>query len=294
MAEQPDPFDRAVVITGVSTGIGWGAAKVLIAHGHHVFGSVRKQADADRLKKEFAADFTPLLFDVTDPEAVAKAERTVRKALDGRRLSGLVNNAGIAVPGPILEMPLDDFRKALEVNIVGVVAMSQAFGPLLGSDEGLRGSPGRIVNIGSIGGRHAFPFNAPYHVTKYGLEGLTESMRRELTMFGIDCILVAPGTVKTAIWDKAQDLDFSRYEGTRYEAPMRYMQRASGHLGENGVPSEAMGEVIRRALTDPRPKTRYVSTNDPLVNFALNHFPKRLMDRIVARRVGIGPGAGSE
>jgi NADP-dependent 3-hydroxy acid dehydrogenase YdfG len=164
---------RGVVITGTSTGIGWGAAKVLIANGFRVFGSVRKRADADRLKAEFGQSYVPLLFDVTDAGAVKAAAAEVRATLAGETLAGLVNNAGVAVAGPLLELPVEEFRRQIEINLVGVVIVTQAFAPLLGTDRGLKGNPGRIVNIGSVGGRIGNPFLAPYVASKFTLEGLS-------------------------------------------------------------------------------------------------------------------------
>src|SRR5258708_5817725 len=123
---------RSVVITGTSTGIGWGAAKILLAKGFRVFGSVRKPADAQRLSAEFGGNFVPLLFDVTDEAAVYAAAGQVRAALAGETLAGLVNNAGVAVPGPLLELPIEDFRRQIEINLIGVVTVTQAFAPLLG------------------------------------------------------------------------------------------------------------------------------------------------------------------
>ena len=138
---------KSVVITGTSTGIGWATAKLLLDRGFRVFGSVRKQADADRLGGEFGANFTPLLFDVTDEAAVLAAAREVRGALGGETLAGLVNNAGIAVAGPVLELAADEFRRQMDVNVIGPIIATQAFGPLLGSDPSLKGPKGRIVMI---------------------------------------------------------------------------------------------------------------------------------------------------
>lgn len=138
---------RSVVVTGASTGIGWATAKLLLARGFRVFGSVRKAADAERLQKEFGANFTPLLFDVTDEAAVLAAAREVRAALNGETLAGLVNNAGIAVAGPVLELAADEFRHQMDVNVIGPVIATQAFGPLLGAEASLKGSKGRIANV---------------------------------------------------------------------------------------------------------------------------------------------------
>ena len=200
---------QSVVVTGVSTGIGWGIAKVMTAKGFRVFGSVRKQADADRLKAELGERFSPLIFDVTDEAAVARGAAEVGAALDGERLWGLVNNAGIAVAGPLLESTADEFRQQLEVNLVAPMMVIKAFAPLLGTDRARTGPPGRIVNISSVGGRFAAPFVGLYAASKHGLEGLSQSLRRELMLFGIDVIIVAPGSVATPIWDKAEQIDLA-------------------------------------------------------------------------------------
>src|SRR5207245_2882615 len=142
------------VITGASTGIGWATAKLLLDRGFRVFGSVRKQADAARLKGEFGANFTPLMFDVTNEAAVLLAAREVRAALGGETLSGLVNNAGVAVAGPVLELAADEFRRQLELNVIGPIITTQAFGPLLGSDPSLKGPKGRIVMVSSVAGKN--------------------------------------------------------------------------------------------------------------------------------------------
>jgi NAD(P)-dependent dehydrogenase (short-subunit alcohol dehydrogenase family) len=191
---------RSVVVTGTSTGIGWGVAKILIGHGFRVFGSVRKKADADRLAAEFGAQFVPLLFDVTDEAAVRVAATQVRAALAGETLTGLVNNAGVAIAGPLLHLPITDFRQQMEINVIGLVNVTQAFAPLVGADRALKGSPGRIVNISSVGGQVASPFLSAYNASKFAVEGLSESLRRELLPFGIDVIVVAPGAVATPIW----------------------------------------------------------------------------------------------
>jgi NAD(P)-dependent dehydrogenase (short-subunit alcohol dehydrogenase family) len=290
MAEEiPNMSDTrpAVVVTGASSGIGWGTVKVLSAKGFRVFGSVRKPADADKLSSEFGAAFTPLLFDVTNETAVRAGAEKVRAELGGRRLAGLVNNAGVALGGPVTHMPVDVFRRQLEVNLVGVLICTQAFAPLLGMDKELQGPPGRIVNIGSVGGRHAFPFMAPYHTSKYGLEGLTESMRRELLMFGIDATLVAPGSVATKIWGKADEEDFSQYDDTPWKEPLAALRKQVAGIGAKGLSPERIGEAIWRQLTDARPPVYLRITPEPVTFQALTRLPKRMVDRMVAGRMGL-------
>jgi NADP-dependent 3-hydroxy acid dehydrogenase YdfG len=175
---------RSVVITGASTGIGWATTKLLLDRGFRVFGSVRRQADAERLRREFGANFIPLLFDVTEEAAVLAAAREVRTALGGETLAGLINNAGIAVTGPVLGLAADEFRRQLDVNVIGPVIATQAFAPLLGADASLRGAKGRIVMVSSLAGKNGNPLTSAYSASKHALEGFSEGLRRELMLFG--------------------------------------------------------------------------------------------------------------
>ena len=278
---------QSVVVTGVSTGIGWAITKVLIQHGFRVFGSVRKTEDADRLSKEFGPAFAPLFFDVTDEATVQAAAEQVRERLNGKTLLGLVNNAGIAVPGPLIHLPTDDFRRQLEVNLVGVLIVTKAFVPLLGSDRSLRGKPGRIINMSSVSGKTGYPFLGAYAASKHGLEGFSESLRRELMLYGIDVIIIGPGSVATPIWDKAGEVDLSPYENTDY---MEIARRVRGNMiqnGKNGLPVEKLGEVTWHALTTPRPRVRYAVVPANSVRRILQRLlPSRILDRIIARNLG--------
>ena len=280
---------RSVVVTGTSTGIGWGTAKTLLRHGFRVFGSVRKTVDADRLVAEFGGNFVPLVFDVTDEAAVKAAAAQVRNALAGATLAGLVNNAGVAVAGPLLQLPIADFRRQLEINVISVVSVTQAFAPLLGTDPARNGPPGRIVNISSVGGQVASPFLSPYSASKFALEGLSESLRRELLAFGIDVIVIAPGAVATAIWAKAEEVDVTPYLNTPYAEPLKRLRAYMLALGQNGLPPERIGEVVLQALTAARPKVRYRVTPQPLQDWIARTLPKRFIDRVVGRRLGLLP-----
>jgi NAD(P)-dependent dehydrogenase (short-subunit alcohol dehydrogenase family) len=282
---------RSVVITGASTGIGWATAKLLLERGFRVFGSVRKQADADRLTSELGANFIPLLFDVTDEAAVLASAREVRAALSGETLAGLVNNAGIAVGGPVLELPVDDFRRQMEVNVIGPVIAIQAFAPLLGSDPSLKGPKGRIVMISSVAGKTGNPLSSPYVASKHAIEGLSESLRRELMLFGIDVIVVAPGAVKTPIWSKGEDVDISAYKNSPYFPALEKVRAFMQHLSKIGLPPEKIAERIAEALTADHPKVRYAITPDPMRHLITGWLPKRMVDGIIAKRLGLLPPA---
>src|SRR5258708_5204131 len=183
----------SIVITGAATGIGEAWALRLDGLGYRVFAGVRKAADGEALKKKASGQLSPVLLDVTSEESIGAAVRTIGEI----PLAGLVNNAGIVVPGPLELVPIALWRKQFEVNVIGQVAVPQAFLPML------RAGRGRIVNMGSVAGRSALPFSGPYCASKFALEGLTDSLRMELRQFGISVSIVEPGAIRTPIWDKS-------------------------------------------------------------------------------------------
>lgn len=279
---------KSVVVTGVSTGIGNAAARVLAKKGFRVFGSVRKEEDAAALKKDLGERFVPLVFDVTDEAGVARAAAEVRAALGGEKLAGLVNNAGIAVSGPLIDLDPDEFRKQMEVNVTGPFLVTQAFAPLLGTDRALKGEPGRIVNISSVAGIRAMPFLGPYAASKFALEGFSEALRRELMMFGIDVVVIGPGPVKTAIWDKAEEIDISRYANSPYRPILENFQKVFIGQGRDGLPAEKLGELIHKALTTPNPKVRYAAVKGRLAEkLVMNFASKRTLDKMIASMLGL-------
>lgn len=284
---------KSVVVTGTSTGIGHGTAKVLVQEGFRVFGSVRTENDADRVSEELGPAFTPLRFDVTDEAAVKAEAARVAATLGQDVLFGLVNNAGIARPGPLLYLTIDEFREQLDVNVTGQLIVTQAFAPLLMPDRARPGSsaaaatPGRIVMISSVAGENASPFLGPYNASKFALEGLSECLRRELMLFGIDVIIIAPGTVATAIWDKVSAIDLTRMAHTPYAAAIGHARSIAVARGKRGLSEETLGKAVHKALTIARPRTRYVVTPDRLEHFVVTHLPKRTLDRLIAKRVGL-------
>jgi len=278
---------KSIVITGASTGIGWSAAKILIEQGYRVFGSVRKQADAERLTKELGDNFIPLLFDVTDEAAVRTAAEQVRKELNGETLLGLVNNAGVAVAAPMLYYNIKEFREQLEINVTGQLIVTQAFAPLLGTDPSLKGSPGRIINISSVSGRNGSPFMGAYAASKHALEGMSESLRREMMLYDINVVIVAPGPIATPIWDKAEQIDLSLYQHTDFFEAGKKVQKYAVKNGRNGLPAERVGKVIFQALTVASPRVRYTITPNPFSTWAMSKLPKRFVDRLIAKNLGL-------
>ena len=279
---------KNVVVTGVSTGIGHAIAGVLIKSNFHVFGSVRKKEDGVKLSRELGNGFTPLQFDITDEKGVAAAAELVRRELAGQTLLGLVNNAGVAVFGPLMHLPIAEFRSQVEINLTGALIVTQAFLPLLGADEKMAGKQGRIVNISSVGGKVASPFLGPYNASKFGLEGLSDSLRTELMLYGIDVIVIGPGAIATPIWEKAEHADMSRYDQTAFAEPLRKFGDYMFSQGKAGLPPERIGEKVLLALTTAHPKTRYAVVPNSFTGWTIPRLlPKRSLDKIYAKSLGL-------
>lgn len=277
---------RAVVVTGASSGIGEACVAALIDAGFRVFGSVRNAQDGARLAARFGADFAPLIFDVTDADAIARAAEEVAGRLEGETLAGLVNNAGIAVPGPLLHLPLDEVRRQFEVNFFGQLAVIQAFAPLLGAGPPRQGPPGRIVNMSSISGRLAAPLLGAYAASKFALEALSDSLRRELIVYGVDVVVIEPGMIATPIWDKAEQADMARFDGTIYGPAARRTQANAVAEGRAAPGPELVAAAVLRALTARRPPLRIPVVRNRLLGFTLPLLlPGRLVDWLVARRL---------
>lgn len=279
---------QAVVVTGASRGIGHAITKVLIDHGITVFGSVRNEQDAERLSKEFGQLYVPLIFDITNEEAVQKAALQVRERLQGQTLSGLINNAGVLVGGPLIYLPIEDLRKQLDINLVGQLIVTQAFVPLLGEDKTLTGQPGKIINIGSVSGKIANPFIGPYAISKFGLEAFNDALRMELMIFGIEVVMLAPGAVKSEIWQMRDEADLP--EKLRNSVYLRPISIARRRMLENNVkyalPAERIANLALKILRAKKPKLRYGPVPRLLHNWILPMLlPTRLRQRILAKRV---------
>ena len=268
----------AVLITGASTGIGEASARHLLELGFDVVAGVRKDEDAERLR---GAGARPLKLDVTDQASIDAA----RAELGNAPLAGLVNNAGIAVSAPLELVPIEELRNQLEVNLIGQVAVTQVFLPAL------RAGHGRIVNISSIGGRIALPLAGPYAASKFALEAVSDSLRRELRGQGIQVSVVEPGGIKTPIWEKgaarASAMGERMDAGVRehYGDLMRAVRARSMKVAtETGLAPEEVAKVVGHALTASRPKTRYLVGRDAKTRWAIaKRLPDRAMDALIGR-----------
>ena len=268
-----------VVITGASKGIGRATALYLAARGWRVFAGVRKEADGKALKREAGWNLSPIILDVGDDETVREAAELVARQTTG--VAGLVNNAGIAVAGPLEFLPLEAFREQLEVNVTGQLAVTQAFMPLL------RRARGRVVMMSSIGGRISTPMQGPYHASKFALEALSDALRLELLPWGVRVVLVEPGTIATPIWEtslgRADGLMAAMPErarelyGEQYEATRQNTLRT----GERGIPPERVAEVVEKALSVPKPQARYLVGRDAQIAARIAMLPAWVKDRLL-------------
>jgi NAD(P)-dependent dehydrogenase (short-subunit alcohol dehydrogenase family) len=274
----PQVPSGTVLVTGASSGIGEATALHLRELGFDAVAAVRKDDDAERLG---AGGLRTVKLDVTDSGSIAAA----RAELGDGALAGLVNNAGIAVAAPLEYLPLDQLRQQLEINLIGQVAVTQALLP------GLRAGRGRIVNVSSIGGRVALPLMSAYNASKFGLEAVSDSLRRELLAHGVDVVVIEPGGVKTPIWRKGNELatemmrDMPAEAGRLYGALIDAVRRRTVKIAEeHGIEPRAVAEAIGTALTAKRPRARYLVGRDAKLRApAAALLPDRVMDRLVAR-----------
>jgi NAD(P)-dependent dehydrogenase (short-subunit alcohol dehydrogenase family) len=276
---------RSVLVTGASTGIGRATALRLERAGWRVFAGVRREEDAEALRQAGGASLLPLILDITESEQIAAAAERVRTDAGGR-LDGLVNNAGVAIPSPLETIPIDDFRRQIEVNLTAQVAVTQAM------LQALRGARGRIVFLSSIGGLQAFPFTGAYHAAKFGIEAVGDVFRQELRPWRIAVSIVEPGSIDTPIWERGErmveDIGGAERRDALYGKSIEGYRRAIKELAERGIPPEKVAATIEHALGARRPRTRYLVGLDAKLQARLKPLvPTRLFDRIVARMMHI-------
>jgi NAD(P)-dependent dehydrogenase (short-subunit alcohol dehydrogenase family) len=273
---------KTVLVTGSSSGIGRATVRRLDQAGWKVFAGVRKEEDATRLREESSARLEPLLLDVTDADAIAAAAARVGSEPGG--LDGLVDNAGNAVAGPLEALPIEDFRRQVELNLIAQVAVTQAMLPAI------RVAHGRVVMVSSMGGRVALPLTGAYHAAKFGLEAVGDSLRQELAPWGIKVVLIEPGSIDTPIWksgqEDADDLLERASAGMRelYGATIERYRQVVQDTAERGIPAEKVAAKIQHALEASRPKARYLIGIDAQVMARLKPLvPTPVFDWMIAR-----------
>ena len=281
---------RTVVITGASTGIGEACALRMDRLGWRVFAGVRKEADGQALREKASEKLTPITLDVTEQPTIDASAETVTAAVGESGLAGLINNAGVGVGGPLEFISVDELRRQLEVNVIGQIAVTQAFMPLI------RKATGRIVNMGSIGGRMATPFLGPYNASKFAMEALTDSLRQELHPWGIHVSIIEPGSISTPIWEKSKAAIDELKETLPEEAMMLYgetveaVEKALNKFEAAGIPPDEVAKFAEHALTARTPKTRYVVGRDAqLQRMLVKWAPDRVRDMLVRSQLGL-PG----
>ncbi len=280
---------KSIVVTGSSSGIGQAITQACLKAGYRVFGSVRRDEDAERAARQFGSNFVPLVFDVRDADAVERAAELVKDKVSSEGLFGLVNNAGVASVAPLLHESLDTLRDILETNVVSQVRVVQAFAPLLMQSSP---RPGRIVNMTSISGKLPFPFLGAYTASKHAFEAVSAVLRLELQLHGVDVITVGPGSVETPIWDRGGTKQFGAFAHTPYARALSRFKEELEKARPRFLPPERIAETVLVALTAAKPKTRYAPVPDSFANWTLPRLlPSRLLDRVIGKQLGLLPAA---
>lgn len=279
---------KSVVVTGSSSGIGRACALMLDRNGFRVFAGVRKDADGDALRSEASESLAPVHLDVTAAASIQAMADEVKAEVGEAGLHGLVNNAGTTLPCPIEYLPLDGFRRQLEVNLVGPLAVTQALLPMLHTARG------RVVNVTSGAGKAGVPLMAPYVSAKHGLEGLSDVMRLEFRQLGIQVAVIEPGFVGTSMGGKLQRdteaaLTSLPDEGSRrYGPPLQKLAAEISHHATTGSPPDVIAESVLHALTSKKPRTRYPSgAGARQMLFMRRILPDRRFDRLILRTAGL-------
>lgn len=277
---------RTVLVTGCSTGIGEATALRLDRQGWKIFAGVRREADAERLRQRSTGSLVPVILDVTDTATVEAVAKEIGDQAGAAGLAGVVNNAGVGRGGPLEYLPLDEWREQLEVNVIGQIAVTRAALPLI------RQGQGRIVFIGSIGGRIGSPLLGPYAASKFALEGIAEVLRHELRPWGLKVVLIEPGAVKTEIWHKGRATADELERRLPAEALQRYrdqfdrIRKGFERAERMGVPAEKVADVVERALTADRPRARYLVGPDAKVVGTLSRVLPDSVKDLLLRTVG--------
>jgi short-subunit dehydrogenase len=274
---------QTVLITGVSSGIGYDAVRFLLEKGYYVIGSVRKQEDKIKLEADFTENFTCLQFDVTKKEQIIASLEQVESILNGHPLSGLINNAGQAIGGPMQLLSDDKFRQQIEINLFGTRNVTNCFLPLLGAINNFQGTPGKIINISSLAGIFNTPFLGAYCVSKHAMESLGEIYRRELLLYGIDVVSIQSGPIASQIWKKNRE-ELDEFADSDYAAILKKSKTVMRKAEKEALPARVISELICKILAKKRPKLSYIVHKHKLKTILLTKYlPARLIDRMIKK-----------
>jgi short-subunit dehydrogenase len=272
-------YKKYVLITGISSGIGLDACRHLIDKGYHIIGTVRKETDKKHLMSRFPEHLDCLVYDVRDYTAIEESLEKVKSILNGCKLLALINNAGIAVPGPLSLVSDEEFEAQIAVNLLAVRKITNSYLPLMYKNDPEQKS--KIIFISSISGLLAAPFNGPYCISKHALECMVDIYRRELKTYEIEVIAIQPGPIKTEIWNKNKG-SFDKYLDSDYRDIASKVNQVIEHTEKAALPVEKISEVIENILTRDKPKLRYLVHRNAVLFKLIAHFmPTRMMDKLI-------------
>ncbi len=280
---------KTILVTGTSTGIGWDTVRVLSESNHRVIATVRSEVDVARLKKNFPKSVIPIILDLTQIDQIAKLPEYLKKEYKINKLDGLVNNAGIALAGPILDQDFSEIESTLRINVLAVIKITQVLLPLLGAYEG-SSNPGTIINISSISGRSGVPFLGAYVASKHAIEGFSDVLRKEMMLFGIKVVVIGPGSIKTPIWEKGFELFRNKYSNSIYNESFQKFVLFAMNESAKALEVSEVSELIARIFKTKTPRFRYA----PIPRTIYNRFlplllPARFYNFLTARVLGIRP-----
>ena len=278
---------KSIMITGISTGIGRGTLDYFVSKGFHVYGSVRSTKDANRLKRIYKDKLTTIIFDVTKLAQLKKAAAFIKKDLNDSTLLALVNNAGTSFPGPLLKQSVKDFEKQIDINLNGAFRVIKYFAPLCGAEKNNNYKKGVIFNISSLSGKIGMPGLGAYTASKHGLEGLSQSLRRELLRYGVDVVIIGPGPIKSEIFNKVDKKFLESLKKSDYAKAAKLIPKRNKNALKIAFPAIEVGKLIFNALHNPNRKTRYTITPNKMMYWTVPMtISDRMLDRMIQKRSG--------
>ena len=278
---------KSIMITGISTGIGRGTLDYFVSKGFHVYGSVRSTKDANRLKRIYKDKLTTIIFDVTKLAQLKKAAAFIKKDLNDSNLLALVNNAGTSFPGPLLKQSVKDFEKQIDINLNGAFRVIKYFAPLCGAEKNNNYKKGVIFNISSLSGKIGMPGLGAYTASKHGLEGLSQSLRRELLRYGVDVVIIGPGPIRSEIFNKVDKKFLESLKKSDYAKAAKLIPKRNKNALKIAFPAIEVGKLIFNALHNPNRKTRYTITPNKMMYWTVPMtISDRMLDRMIQKRSG--------